>query len=93
MTQAIQLMDFCRDMRNAEDSLWGASLQEGFLGGRILPFSESHNDGRPCAWAKVTVQIFFVDDVPADVPGAVLFPMGLRRVTITDDQRRALGIH
>lgn len=91
--QAIQLIDFCRDMRNAEDALWGASLQDGFLGGRILPFRESHNDGRPCVWAKVTVQIFFVDDVPADVPDAVLFPMGLRRVTIPDGQRRTLGIH
>lgn len=91
--KAVQLMDFCRDMRNAEESMWGASLQDGFLGGRILPFSASHNDGRPCVWAKVTVQLFFVDDIPEDVPGAILFPMGLRRVIIPEGQRRVMGIH
>jgi hypothetical protein len=49
--QAIQLMDFCRDMRDAENSLWGASLQEGFLGGRIaagLAGILKHNQGREC---------------------------------------------
>ena len=91
MTKAIQVIDLCRDMKTAQESLWAQSLQDGFLGGRVLPFRETQNEGRPCVWARVTVQTFFVDDLDDGIMNALLCA-GLRRVVVPEGQSRMLGV-
>jgi hypothetical protein len=77
---ALQFVEPCSSPEEAAQIFEVLQGQDGYLGGRVLPAS---HDGRPDR-----VQVFFQDEDPS----VTWFPDGVRRVTIPEGQRKALGL-
>lgn len=78
MRWAIQVMETARDLAEANDMLAGLTLQDGFLGGRVLTPSPVEPTWR--------VQGFMQDEPEA----AGWLPDGMRRVVIPPGQEQRL---
>lgn len=78
---AIQVVEPARDELDAQQMLEGLTVQDGFLGGRVLPPGVGKPDWR--------VQGFFQDE-PEAVEGPL--PDGMQRVVIPPGQARRLGL-
>lgn len=87
MRRAIQLIEEFGDKQNAEACLDAFTMQDGYLGGRILPPNPSKGGWR--------VQAFFEDESewnPYRDDARGWLPDGMRHVLIPDGLERALGI-
>lgn len=85
-TTALQYTDYVMGEEQANQELDGLALQDGYLGGRVLPPSETR---QMCGWM---IQAFFVDGAPPAGWGPIPGLDNLRRVLILDSQRLTLGI-
>jgi len=77
---ALQFTDTSKSEEEANQQLKALKLQDGYIGGRVLPPSASKPGWR--------VQAFFIDEPEAKG----VLPDGMRRVILPPGQKKALGI-
>ena len=77
---ALQFTDTSKSEEEANQQLKALKLQDGYIGGRVLPPSGSKPGWR--------VQAFFIDEPEAKG----VLPDGMRRVILPAGQKKALGI-